>query len=213
MKNIKLVCFDVDGTLVDGNSWTLLTEGLGCSVEKHMEIYHEALEGTISFSEAERRLTQMYLDSRKAVKKFILGIFQKIEPRPEAYEFISYLLKKKYPIYLISGGNDIYVKIIAEKLKVDGFYANSSLEFEENGVLKKIHYRENQGEVKVEQLMELTKKLGVGITETVFVGDSKNDIEVFKATGKGIAVGCDNEDLIKAAWKVVGNLKEVKGII
>lgn len=178
-----------------------------------MEIYHEALAGAISFSEAERRLTQMYLDSGKANKQFISSIFQKIEPRPEAFDLIPCLKEKGYQIYLISGGIDIYVKVIADILKVDGFYANSSLEFEENGVLKKIHYRENQGEVKVEQLKELSKKLGIPMSDSVFVGDSRNDIEVFKATGKGIAVGSTNDDLIKVAWRVVGNLSEVKGIL
>lgn len=213
MNKTKLVCFDVDGTLVDGVSWLLLTEGLGCSPQEHLDIFHQAKSGKISFIEGERMLTKMYHDGGNATKSSIKNIFKKVKLRSGAKPLIAYLKRRGYLIYLISGAIDIYVAEIADKLKADGFYANSSLEFDKSGVLQKIHYRDNQGEVKVEQLRAIIKRLGVPIKEVVFVGDSENDIEVFKETGKGIAVHSFNDDLKKVAWKTIDSLSKIKEIL
>ncbi|MCX6764179.1 MAG: HAD family phosphatase [Candidatus Nealsonbacteria bacterium] len=213
MNKFKLVCFDIDGTLVDGISWLLLTKGLGCSIEKHLDIFNRSKSGEISFFEGERMLTKMYQESGNANQKFIKELFSKIESKPEAKEIVSYLKKKGYKTYLISGAIDIYVEEIAKKLGVDGFYANSSLEFDKNGILEKIYYRDNQGEIKIKQLNELVKKIGINIKEVVFMGDSDNDLEVFKQTGYGIAIGFSSEELKKFAWKKIDSLKEIKDIL
>ena len=213
MNRFKLICFDVDGTLVDGISWLLLTKGLGCSPQKHIDIFNRAKKGEISFIEGERMLTRMYQESNNATRDFIRNLFSEIKPKPEAKEIISYLKKKGYKIYLVSGAIDIYVEEIAKKLEVDGFYANSSLEFNKNDVLEKIYYRDNQGEVKVEQLNELIKNLGININEVIFVGDSDNDIEVFEMTGHGVAVESPSEKLKIIAWKTVDSLEQIKEIL
>ena len=213
MDSIKLVCFDVDGTLVDGVSWLLLTQGLGCSEQAHLDIFLRAKKGKISFIEGERELTKMYQDSGNATRPFIKKLFANIRIKPETKEVIDYLKEKGYFIYLISGAIDIYVEEVAKKLKVDGYYANSKLDFDEEGVLKKINYRDNQEDIKAEQLKELVQKLKLNINEVVFVGDSENDIEVFKRTRHGIAVNSFNENLKEVAWKIVDSLKEVKRIL
>ena len=213
MNKFKLACFDVDGTLVDGISWLLLTEGLGCSSQEHIKIFYRAKKEEISFFKGERMLTKMYQESGNATQKFIRELFSKVKPRPEAEEIISYLKEKGYKIYLISGAIDIYVEEIAKKLIVDGFYANSSLKFGKDGVLKKIYYKDNQGEIKVKQLNELVKKLGINLDEVVFIGDSENDIEVFKEIKHGIAVNSSSEELRSIAWKDIDSLEQIKDIL
>lgn len=213
MNKLKLICFDVDETLVDGTSWFLLTKGLGCSLQKHIDIFNRATKGEISFIEGERILTKMYKESGNATRKFIRNLFSGIKPKPEVGKIISYLKKKNYKIYLISGAIDVYVEEIAKKLEVDGFYANSSLGFTENGFLEKIYYRDNQGEVKVEQLNKLIRKLGISMNDVVFVGDSDNDVEVFKKTGHGVAVEPSSQKLKSVAWKAIDSLEQIKGIL
>lgn len=213
MKKIKLVCFDVDGTLVDGNSWLWLTEGLGCSRSKHLNIFRRAKTGEISFTEAERLLTQLYQNSRRATRGSINKLFAQVKPRPGAKELVIYLKEKGYLVYLISGAIDIYVENIAKKLGVDGYAANSTLKFNSDGILQSLFYRSNQGELKADQLNLLLDKLDLNLKEVVFVGDSENDLEVFKKTGRGIAVSSREKDLLKAAWKTVGSLEEIKQIL
>ncbi len=213
MENIKLVCFDIDGTLVDGTSWLILSEGLGWSSKEALDVFEQARKGEISFIEAERIFTTTYQKGGKANKPFIEEIFNSVEIKKEAKDLISYLKEKRYTIYLISGAIDIYVQSVTKKLGVDGFYANSTLEFDNKGALQKINYRDNQKEVKVEQLKTLVKKLGINIDQVVFVGDSENDIEVFKATKHGIAVHSSNEELKKISWQVIDSLLEIKDIL
>jgi phosphoserine phosphatase len=213
MENIKLVCFDVDETLVDGTSWWMLTEALGCSLEKAFNIFNQAREGKISFREGERLFTKMFQNSGNATREFIKNFFESIDVKPEAKDLISYLKQKGYIIYLISGGIDIYVNSIARKLGADGFYANSSLDFNKKGILQGIHYRENQKGIKAEQLQELIRKIGIDMNHVVFIGDSENDIDVFKATKHGIAVSTSDEELKKVSWKLVNSLSEIKSIL
>ena len=213
MEKIKLICFDVDETLVDGTSWLMLTEGLSCSSREHLDIFRRCQKGEITFTEGERLSTKMYQNSDNANKDFISNLFDSVKIKSETIDLISYLKEKGYKVYLISGAIDIYVESIAKKLGVNGFYANSTLEFDNEGILQKINYRNNQGEIKVEQLRSLVKDLGISIKQVVFVGDSENDIEVFKATEHGIAVHSPSEELNKIAWKKVNSLKEIRKIL
>ena len=213
MKNIRLVCFDIDGTLVNGTSWLILSEGLGWSCKEALDVFEQARKGEISFIEAERIFTTKYQKSGKANKPFIEEIFDSVEIKKEARDLIPYLKEKGYTIYLISGAIDMYVESVARKLGVHGFYANSTLEFDNKGVLQKINYRDNQKEIKLEQLKILIKKLGINIDQVVFVGDSENDIEVFKATKHGIAVHSSNEELKKISWRIVDSLLEIENIL
>jgi phosphoserine phosphatase len=213
MSKIRLVCFDVDGTLVDGISWLFLTEGLGCSTQEILDIFNQAKAREISFVKAERIITKMFRDSGNATRSFIKKLCSTVKPKLGAKQLVSYLENKGYRIYLISGAFDIYVEEVAKKLGVDGFYANSSLDFDKKGIIKKIHYRDNQGEIKVEQLKTLIEFLRIGMNEVTFIGDGENDIEVFKKTGKGIAVHSFNEALNKISWKRVNALSDIKRIL
>lgn len=198
---------------MDGTSWLILSEGLGWSSKEALDIFNQARKGEISFIDAERIFTTTYQKSGKANKPSIEEIFNNVEIKEGAKDLISYLKEKGFRIYLVSGAIDIYVESVAEKLGVDGFYANSTLEFDNKGVLQKINYRDNQGEVKVEQLKVLVRKLGTNTDQVVFVGDSENDIEVFKVTKHGIAIHSSSEKLKRVSWRVVDSLVEIKNIL
>lgn len=213
LEKIKLICFDVDGTLVDGNSWLILAEGLGCSPKDAFDIFNRARKGEISFIEGERLLTRMYRDSGNANNRFIKNLFSSVEVKIGSRDLISYLKKREYLIYLISGAIDVYVESVAKKLNLDGFYANSFLEFDDKDVLRRINYRDKQGEVKVKQMQDLIRKLNINSDQVAFVGDSENDVEIFKNIKYGIAVNSVDEELKRFSWKIVDSLSEIKNIL
>ncbi len=210
---IKIVCFDIDGTLTERSSWIGLGEGLGCSAEEVKNNYLDAASGKMSFVEAAEQLKRMFLRNENATRENIKKIFEAINLRPESYEIVEYLKSKNYPVYLISGAINTYVEIVAERLKVTGFYANADLEFDENEMLEKINYRDEQGEVKLDQVKELIEKYNIEKGELTLIGNGTNDVEVFKYTGRGIAVYPDAPIVVETAWKSINNLPEIKTIL
>jgi len=186
---------------------------MGYSTKEHSDIYLRCKKGEITFVEGLKILEEAYHSSINANKNFINDLFNKTEIKGEVKDLISYLKRKGYFIYLISSSIDIYVGLVAERIGADGFYANSSLEFDKEGNLKKIIYRENEGELKVEHLRDLIKKLGITMDQVVFIGDSDNDIEAFEATKQGIAVNSSSDKLKKVSWKIVHSLEEIKSIL
>jgi len=190
-----------------------LPEKLGSLPENHIEVFNKAKEGKISFEEGERLLVKMYRETGKATEEHIRKVSSQIKIKEDAEDLINYLKEKGYIIYLISGAVDIYVEEIAKRLNVDGFYANSHLEFNQKGILEKINYRSNQRRVKLKQLEELVNELEISMDEVVFVGDSDNDMEVFQETNHGISINSSSEELSKVAWKNVNSFDEIKKIL
>jgi HAD superfamily phosphoserine phosphatase-like hydrolase len=213
-ENIEAVCFDLDGTLSEADSWLVLTEGLGCCWQEVLDIFQEYQKGKITFSQCKERLTTIYQASKKATKSFISQLFNKVELKEKASETISYLKEQGYRIYLVSGAPSIYVGIVAQKLEVDGFRASSFLIFDpEKETLQEVHWLENQGRVKVEQLQRMSQILKITMKQIAFVGNGRNDIEAFEATGRGIAVRGAVQELNQVAWKTIEDLTEIKSIL
>ena len=73
----KIICFDVDGTLVENrSSWDILTAGLGCPIEILPEIYEKTESGRMSFEEGMRIIEEMYKSSGKASEIFIKNLMR-----------------------------------------------------------------------------------------------------------------------------------------
>lgn len=210
----SLICFDVDGTLVDNKtSWLTLTQGLGCSIPQVLSIYDRVMQGRISFAEGEKLVTQLYRSTGKATKDNIQKIFDKEVLKPGAVEITRFLKNKGYAIWLISGAIDIYVESIAAKVGADGFFASASLEFDKDEILSNINYGGNQSVWKAQMVRELAGKFGLAPSDIIFVGDSENDISAFELTGKGVAVQPYDERLDKVLWRKVGSLAQIQKIV
>ena len=211
---IKVICFDVDGTLIDGNSWLSLTEGFGCSVSKHVQLYEDTVSGKITFEKAERELVKLWQDSKNATKENLEKIYSNINLRKEAEGVFKHLRNKKYSIYLVSGSNKFFVERIAKKLKPDDCYSSAEIILDKDNIISQIDQKiTKQGQIKVDQVNEIAEKHNASIKEIYFVGDSENDIDVFIATGRGISVHCQNDYLKKIAWKNIESLDRLREIL
>ncbi len=209
----KLICFDVDGTLVKArSSWETLNIGLGCPTECLDEIYQKTESGQMSFAEGVKILEDMYIGSGRASEVFIRGLFDQISLKHDARETIEYAKQKGYRVYLISGAIDIFVEAVAKKAGADGYFAHASLEFDRAGNFSKIKYSSGQVVTKIARIKELSEKYRVPASEMIYVGDGINDVGAFELA-RGVAVHPYDPALEEIAWKKINELAELKNFM
>lgn len=215
MNDVKAVIFDIDGTLSPENSWTAFSRDLGSSVAEHLAIYQDHLTGKIGLDESKRMLLKLWLATGNANKHNIEQMFASWPLRNDAQDVVEWLKQKGIRVCLITGSVDLYAKHIAERLGVSDYYANATLVFDDNGNLDNFDYTIDQAEIKLRQLREFCAKYDINEKECVAVGDSDNDIELFRHTGRGVLINDSDvaDELAKTAWKSIDRLSQLKATL
>ncbi|MFA5431315.1 MAG: HAD-IB family phosphatase [Candidatus Paceibacterota bacterium] len=211
----KFICFDVNGTLVNENSWEIFTRGDKLIEQETKEIFDNYYSGKTSIEEAWKKMVITLRKTGRANKDFVYNCWDEASTFKEGVEdIINYLKGKGYKIYLISCSIDIYLECMVKKLSLDGFYAGSHLIFDSLGELEQITSDCGKGNgYKKEKLKELSEKEGINIEDIIFVGDGDNDVGVFEMTKHGIAMGDNNEKLLSCSWRQIKSLREIKNIL
>ncbi len=178
---IKLIAFDLDNVLIDGEAIDEIGKIIGIQNEI-AEITEKAMEGEIDFETAiKERVSLLKGTSVDSIKEVV----QNIPLMEGAEETIEELKKRGYKIATISGSFEVIANRLKEELSLD--YAFSNVLHEENGVLT--------GEVsgplvdgsKADVLSEIIKMENVSADECAAVGDGANDISMLEMVELGIA--------------------------
>ncbi len=213
LAEIKVVIFDVDKTLSDEVSWLKLTEGLGADPAEHEEIFTQFKERKLSYPVAKAKLVSLWQQTGKANLADIKKLFWSWKLKPDALETITYL-QQKYAVILISGAVDTYVEVVAEKLGISHWYANTVLKYDSEGLLIDFDYHRDQAKKKVAQLEYFLSKYSLTKDQCLAVGDGDNDVELFRILPYSIAVNKEpHPELEKLAWKKVTALSEIQELI
>jgi phosphoserine phosphatase len=116
---------------------------------------------------------------------------------------------------LITGSVDLYAETIARRLGVADWYANTPLVFNNADNLVDYHYEQDQAAKKLQQLQYFCAKHRLEPRECLAVGDSDNDLELFRATRHGILLTAEgqSDDLRDAAWREAAHLSDVLSIL
>ena len=211
MENVKAVVLDIDGTLSPEISWLALTRDLGESVATHVSIYEEYKAGKIGYEESKTRLIALWNSTGNANFSFFHDLFENL-PLADNAVSVTDTLKAKYDICLITGSMDMYAEIVAHKLGVTKWFANTKLHWV-GGSLTDMDYELNQSARKLEQFLGFCTTNGYQPQECIVVGDSENDMALFEASQRGILVSSDATNVLSQhVWKQIpalGNLLEV----
>lgn len=208
---IKIVAFDLDGTLTDGYSWTLFHTIGGVTPKEQHEWLIQYARNQLTYHEWITRIETKYRQSGKTQTEFSSAT-RIIPLKKDAQKVIS-TLKRHIPVLIVSSSIDIYVEVVAQKLGITAFHANHTLLFNKQGTFEKIAYQSPEAEAKVLYLETLCRQYGLTPQEICFVGDSLGDLSAFQFTGRGILVGNGSPDLVEAAWKQVETLSDVLMLI
>lgn len=213
LNHAKAVIFDIDNTLTDDVSWLKATELLGASVDRHVDIFDKFSRNQLSYEISKKQLIQLWQGTGNNSKAFWEAMFVEWPLKADAKPLAEYTLGQGYKTALITGSFDLFAEAIARKLAIPSWYANKEMVWGNDSNLTDFHYVRDQAAQKLVHLQEFVNKHGLNVEDCIVIGDGDKDVQLFKATKRGIAVGKDNHALMDVAWKSVDNLSQVKSLL
>ena len=192
---IKLVVFDLDNVIIDGEGIDEI--GKLVNVEDQIAaITEQAMQGELNF---ETSIKQRVGLLEGAAVDDIKKLADEMPLMAGAEETVKSLKENGFDVIIISGSFDIIANTIKQKLPVDEIFTNSLVS--KDGVLT--------GEVtgplvsgnKLDVLKEYIADAGYTLEECISVGDGANDISMIESAKYGIAFNAkpalkENADII-----------------
>ena len=192
----RLICFDMDSTLIQTECIDELAERNGVGAEVRA-ITESAMRGEIDFKESFTRRVAL-------LKGLDVSVMQDIAehlPITEGVDRLMTILKRcGYKIAILSGGFTYFGEYLQRRYGIDYVYANE-LEIDEDGKLTGRYVGEVvDGHRKAELLKLIAQVEKVNLAQTIAVGDGANDLPMISEAGLGIA--------FHAKPRVVANAKQ-----
>ena len=205
--SIRLVVFDVDGTLTDHSSiWLRLHEHFG-TIEKGRLYSKWFFEGKIGYNRwAELDASLWKGQTIEEVKRVVSNT----KLTTGALETITELKKNDVRLAILSGGLDVLAEDIGQRLGIDYVLTNRLHHSDgilTGGVESRVGYKE-----KREELHQISNHFGIPLDQIAYVGDGRNDIDAFKTVGLSIAFRPENEEVSEAAMVTVKE-NDLRGIL
>ncbi|WP_067569565.1 phosphoserine phosphatase SerB [Nocardia acidivorans] len=178
----RLIVFDVDSTLIQGEVIEMLAAHAGVEDEVRA-VTEAAMRGEIDFAESlrQRVATLAGLDA-----SVIDEVADKIELTPGARTTIRTLRRMGFRCGVVSGGFRQVIEPLAHELELDFVQANT-LEIIDGKLTGRVVGEIVDRAAKAVMLRRFAAESGVAMEQTVAVGDGANDIDMLNAAGLGIA--------------------------
>ncbi|MFC3438026.1 phosphoserine phosphatase SerB [Nocardia seriolae] len=178
----RLIVFDVDSTLIQGEVIEMLAAHAGVEDEVR-QVTEAAMRGELDFSESlrQRVATLAGLDA-----SVIDEVAERIELTPGARTTIRTLRRLGFRCGVVSGGFRQVIEPLAHELELDFVQANT-LEIRDGKLTGAVVGEIVDRAAKAVALRRFAAETGVAMEQTVAVGDGANDIDMLNAAGLGIA--------------------------
>lgn len=178
----RLICFDMDSTLIQTECIDELAERAGVG-EQVRAITERAMRGEIDFKESFTERVALLKGLDESVMKEIAENL----PITEGVERLMFVLKHYgYKIAILSGGFTYFGEYLKQKFGIDYVYANE-LEIVDGKLTGRYLGEIVDGKRKAELLRLLAQVEKVDIAQTIAVGDGANDLPMLSTAGLGIA--------------------------
>lgn len=178
----RLIVFDVDSTLVQGEVVEMLAARAGVEAEV-AEITAAAMRGELDFAES---LQQRVAALAGLPASVVDEVAAELRLAPGARTTLRTLRRLGYYCGVVSGGFRQVIEPLAAELMLD-FVAANELEIVEGRLTGKVVGAIVDRPGKATALRQFAEENGVPMQQTVAVGDGANDIDMLSAAGLGIA--------------------------
>lgn len=181
-RNRRLVCFDMDSTLIEHEVIDELAKAAGVG-EQVAAITERAMQGELDFTQSfEARVALL-----KGLDASVLeGIAQSLKLTEGAEHLMRTLKVLGYKTAILSGGFTYFGEHLQRRLGIDYVHANA-LEVVDGKVTGRVTGRVVDGQRKAELLREIAASEGVNLEQVIAVGDGANDLPMLSIAGLGIA--------------------------
>ena len=181
-RNRRLVCFDMDSTLIQAEVIDELAAEAGVG-EQVAEITEAAMRGEIDFKESFRQRMALLEGMDESV---LASVAARLPLTDGAERLISNLKKLGYKIAILSGGFTYFAEHLQRKLGIDYIYANQ-LDFKDGKLTGRVKGEIVDGARKAELLRSIAAREGIRLEQVIAVGDGANDLPMLAIAGLGIA--------------------------
>jgi phosphoserine phosphatase len=190
----RLVCFDMDSTLIEAEVIDELAKAAGVG-EEVAAITEAAMRGELDFKQSFARRMALL----KGLDESVLAQIASQLRFTEGCERLMATLKKLgYKTAILSGGFNYFGRFVQAHLGMDYVFANE-LEIIEGKVTGRVVGDVVDGQRKAQLLRELANKENITLEQVIAVGDGANDLPMLSVAGLGIAFRA--KPLVKASAK------------
>jgi phosphoserine phosphatase len=181
-RNKRLIVFDVDSTLIQGEVIEMLAEHAGAG-EAVAAITEAAMRGEIDFAES---LHQRVATLAGLPAGVLDEVADQVELTKGARTTIRTLRRLGFHCGVVSGGFRQVIEPLAHELMLD-FVAANELEVVDGRLTGRVVGPIVDRAGKAKALRDFANQAGVPMEQTVAVGDGANDIDMLNAAGLGVA--------------------------
>lgn len=188
LRDFKLICFDMDSTLINIECIDEIADAAGRKAEV-AAITEAAMRGEITdFKDSLRRRLAMLqgvgVEHLEAVYR------DRLRPNPGAAELIAACKAAGLKVLLVSGGFTFFAERLRPRLGLD-FVRSNQLEIIDGRLTGRL-IEQPWGEIcdgaqKRQTLLDLCSLLGCGPEQAIAMGDGANDLPMMSVAGLSVA--------------------------